>query len=156
MEPASPFLGENGKNGSVLQRQAQKRAVEDNLECPKCRNNKCSKSQQHKQKSCYTLEVSIHTHGFAKKVLINCSVCNFRLEVNPIDVKQDHQEKSSFLKYGINYEAVLMMQHLGMGIKSLGPLIVSLVLLLVLVIRKSGRVFKMCLVRHNRRWLRLF
>jgi hypothetical protein len=65
--------------------------------------------QRKKTQTFCTLEVSITTYGFASETIIHCSKCDFHVDANSKDVKEDYEGKSKFLKYGINYKAVLLM-----------------------------------------------
>jgi hypothetical protein len=79
-----------------------------------------SKSRGHKCISFHMLKVTTSMHGFVTEVALECSICDFKVEANPTDKKVDYDGKNCFLKYGINYKAVLLMQHLGIGTQGLG------------------------------------
>ena len=90
------------------------------LECPSCgaaysapRNSNIGRKK--KPKSFFTLQLSVSRDGFASKVQIQCAVCDFAVDANPTDKKENYEGKSHFLKYGIKYKAVLLMQHLGIS-----------------------------------------
>jgi ferredoxin-like protein FixX len=110
---------------------AIKIAIENNLECLCCRmedalemvNKLTSKGRKKMVKSFCMLQLDISRHGFATDVNIKCTVCEFSVEANLTDIKDDYEGKSSFLKYGINYKAVLLMQHLGIGPEGLGQVL---------------------------------
>jgi hypothetical protein len=56
--------------------------------------------------------------------MIFCTKCDFKADANPKDTKEDYNSKGMFLrKYGISYKAVLLMQHLGMGLEGLGQIL---------------------------------
>ena len=99
-----------------------KSAIKNNLECPLCRDKWSNGSARGWKPSTFcTSKVSICTHRFASEVTMQCcSRCCFKVEVNLMDTKDSYNNKSSpLLKYGINYKAILIMQHLGMGLDGL-------------------------------------
>jgi hypothetical protein len=69
------------------------------------------------------LEVSQVTVGFATEVRVTCNIC--KQDISAIKPKEAREElqgpgsKGMFMKYAINYSMVLVMQHLGMGLKGL-------------------------------------
>jgi hypothetical protein len=88
------------------------------FDCPKCIQHSIRKCSNKK-----TLEISQSTHGFASIVTISCTRC--KEEVATVKPQHKHTEfegkgsKGSFMLYAIKYNAVLIMQQLGMGLTGL-------------------------------------
>ena len=80
--------------------------------CPIC-VKKCSKKAI-KHDNYRTLELSQFTNGFASEVTISCHKC--KMDIAKVEPQHQHSElhgqgsTGSFLKYAVNYFAVMMMQ----------------------------------------------
>jgi len=98
-----------------------RKTLESQFGCPKCSKKK--------------LKVTQETYGFATELTITCEACGHvqivapgvestRMERGDDDNEDgnhndgDHKDSASmFMDYGINYAMVLLMQHLGMGLR---------------------------------------
>jgi len=126
---------DNNKNKNKCQRGAMepanillpfyrlRKTLESHFGCPKCSKKK--------------LKVTQETYGFATELTITCDACGHVEIVAPgvestrmergddadededgNHYNEDHKDSSSmFMDYGINYAMVLLMQHLGMGLR---------------------------------------
>jgi hypothetical protein len=95
-------------------------SIEGKLECPWCRSKFHKNIYGSRIQSFNMLEVSVQTYGLASELVIQCAKCGFKIEANHRDTKWDYNGRSKFLKYGINYWCILLMQQLGMGVNGLG------------------------------------
>jgi hypothetical protein len=74
-----------------------------------------------------TLQLSQFTNGFASVVTITCKSC--KVEIATIEPQHQQSEfegrgsKGTFMKYAINYFAVVMMQCLGMSLEGLAMML---------------------------------
>jgi hypothetical protein len=93
------------------------------LACPICLKKQHKSGQSNNYR---TLEITQCTIGFASEVSITCIKC--KQEVAKIQPQHQHGafqgkgSKCSFMKYAINYSAVLIMQQLGMSLEGLAAI----------------------------------
>jgi hypothetical protein len=101
-----------------------KKIIED-FPCTKCFSaNRDKSAKQYK-----TLVMTQKTIGFATEVIIKCIKCSYCMEMFPKNRRGKFDgagSKGWFMKYGINYCAMLLMQHLGLGVQGLTQMLAFL------------------------------
>jgi hypothetical protein len=96
-ESSSPIDADN----YIQDFQLLRAAIENNLECSCCREKWSKRTTRgRKPKFFHTLEVTISMHRFATEVDIQCAVCDFKVDANPMDKKSDHVGKSCWCSRG--------------------------------------------------------